>query len=204
MKVYIIGSRGNMASRYKTILNFMGHEISGHDMSSKVDGDFTPFEADRIIIATPTSTHASELLKALEFKKPILVEKPITTNFDDLNGILDAVEESKVNVEMVSQYDYMPFSKTRTGKTIYNYFKHGGDGLVYDCINIIYHSNSTPELREDSPFWQCVINGDHLRIQDVDQSYVSMISHWLHSPRNDIERMYIAHKKCRDLIWQQY
>jgi hypothetical protein len=199
MKVFILGHDGNMGQRYKAILRHYGHDIAGFDKKSGGIGTFDFEGADRIIIATPTATHIQDLKAAIPYKVPILCEKPFSKNRQDLNEILTIAESHQTKVSMVNQYEWMPFTRERDGETVYNYFKHGGDGLYWDCINIIYHANGEVELGENSPKWSCRINGDPLSIADMDFAYLRMIDHWTQSPTCGAAHIWKAHEKVRKL-----
>ena len=51
-----------------------------------------PFDAiaaddvDAVLLATPGPTHEKQLLACLEHRKPVLCEKPLTTEVGDLAG----------------------------------------------------------------------------------------------------------------------
>lgn len=199
MKVYVLGHGGNMGHRYKTILDFYKHDVAGYDKRTGPMGSFGISEADRIIIATPTASHVKDLMETIPHKIPILCEKPICKDRQGLNEAITFAETHGTRVEMVSQYDYMPFSRERKEETLYDYFKHGGDGIHWDCINVIYHANGEVILKENSPWWQCRINGDPLSLGDVDHAYMRMIDLWLKDPKDGLDRIWRSHEKVRSL-----
>ena len=51
---------------------------------------------DGVIICTPSNVHTSFILKAIEAKKAILVEKPLVSTYDDCSLILRALEAQPV------------------------------------------------------------------------------------------------------------
>lgn len=199
MKVFVLGHDGNMGHRYKTILMHFGHQIAGYDKRTGTMGAFKISEADRIIIATPTVSHINDLLATIPYKKPILCEKPISKDRHGLNEVLTLAESHQTKVAMVNQYEWMPFTRERNELTTYNYFKHGGDGIFWDCINIIYHANGEVILGETSPVWRCSINGDPLSLGDIDHSYLRMIDQWTQNPTCGADHIWSAHEKARGL-----
>jgi len=53
-------------------------------------------EIDIVSICTPNNLHPEETIMAAEYKKHILIEKPVALNEDDLNRMLEAVRKNKV------------------------------------------------------------------------------------------------------------
>ncbi|HKM08662.1 MAG TPA: Gfo/Idh/MocA family oxidoreductase [Sphaerochaeta sp.] len=51
---------------------------------------------DGVIISTPSNVHTPFILKAIQAKKAILVEKPIVTTYSDCSLILEALEKQPV------------------------------------------------------------------------------------------------------------
>jgi hypothetical protein len=186
-----------MGARYKAVLNYLGHEWAGDDLRRGYRGEFTAQEADRILICTPTDTHIQSIIKYRVYCKPILCEKPITTDIDEIELLADLMPDT-AHFEMVDQYAYL-CNHGLEGETYYNYFKHGSDGLYWDCINLIKHARGQIYLLEESPVWTCRINGGDLKLSDIDMSYVRMISRWLRSPKNDVPAIIAAHKKVAAL-----
>jgi hypothetical protein len=78
---------------------------------------------------------------------------------------------------MVNNYAYM--AKDGRGPTIYNHYNSGGDGLYWDCIQLIHLAKDVIVLENKSPFWKCDINGIRQSKQDVDASYVHMLQDFL-------------------------
>lgn len=190
--ICIFGHLGNMGRRYSAILDHLRIEWFGVDAG----GEWKP--ADAYIIATPTPTHAEMILWMGHLGNPILCEKPISKNLVELEKVLHHCEKHNTKLQMVSQYDYL-IKPQSSGQTVYDYFKHGGDGLYWDCINIIHHSKSEPIIREKSPVWTCVINGHQLNLGDMDRAYIDMIQDWISNPRSDIDRIWDSHEKTRNM-----
>jgi hypothetical protein len=156
------------------------------------------WESDRILIATPTDTHASLIKELLEFDRPILCEKPITKNIDELSELIESVKKLDGKLDMVCQYKHL-LNSSQTGPSVYNYFRHGNDGLVWDCMQIVGLANGTVDLFETSPVWQCRINGQELNIKHMDQAYVSEILDWINNPCGDLDSISLMHHKTHEL-----
>jgi hypothetical protein len=182
-RILIVGILGNMGRRYASILKFLGHEVEGVDAGYSLREYASVAEVcDGIIIASPTCTHIDEIAQALGFDMPILCEKPITTDLKALDtfdkGLAD---KGKALITMVNQYEWLVDGHL-IGPTLYNYFSSGGDGLAWDCTNIIGMASGYPSLSNDSPIWNCMINGKILKREEMDKAYIDMMEHWLQYP----------------------
>lgn len=189
--VFILGINGNMGNRYKTILNHLGIKVVGTDVGGGLAGIE---KADGIIIATPTHMHLDHMSTVIHFRRPILCEKPFTTNLELLRKFEDKHGGWTDLVRMVNQYEYM-ISKSLTGDTEYNYFKTGGDGLMWDCLNIIGLAKGKCVVGNTSPIWRCKINGQELSLANVDKSYIEMVKDWTSNPRSNFLYAKTAHEK---------
>jgi hypothetical protein len=199
-KILVVGGDGNMGSRYKCILDQLGvrHETLDIGTGPK-DAD----EFDGVIIATPTDTHTEILDAMVGYKGPVLCEKPLLTDFKDIEVSLIEYMDAEMRLSMVNQYKYAVKGKvpdTSEHVSYYTYFNSGQDGLEWDCINIIAQSNSRPYLSKNSPIWSCCLNGVTLTRKDIDISYIKMLEDWLESGLEDYAHIIKAHKKVRDYI----
>ncbi len=131
-------------------------------------------------------------------KKPILCEKPICKDPDELLALMAECRRAGTRLQMVSQYDHLV--GTGTGPSYWNYFKSGNDGLAWDCIQIIGLAKERPVLDNTSPIWSCMINGLKIYIEQMDKAYILMIREWLLRPRDDIERIITSHLKV--VAWE--
>ena len=197
-KVYIYGHRGNMGTRYKTICQSLGHEVGGWD----VDGETRAMslrDADAIIVATPTASHADILHSLRDCGRPVLCEKPLTKSLTVLEELLWAMKKAGTRIAMVNQYAELD-TIVDGADTYYNCFRHGQDGLYWDCISLVRLARGPILLKEDSPVWQCTLNGRRLELGEVDKAYVAMLDRWLKDPtRTDYDELWAAHKKVADL-----
>lgn len=190
--VCVIGYSGNMGKRYTSILDHLNIKWRGYD---HITGWPTPSpEFSSYLIATPTNTHHDLIRHLIYCEKPIICEKPVSKNLSELEKLLYDCEKLGTKLQMVSQYDFL-VNPTSSGPTIYDYYKHGTDGIYWDCINIIYHAKSSILIQEKSPVWTCIINGHQLSIADMDKAYIAMIKEWLEVPHADYDRIWKAHEK---------
>lgn len=197
-KVFIVGILGNMGTRYKTICEYLGHEVYGRDKF--FPSKFSPKEADCFIIATPTESHIDDIGEYSSYGKPILCEKPLTKDIERLEALEAFLIKTKRKhlVSMVNQYSIL--SKGGRGTSSYNYFKSGKDGLYWDCINIIGLSKTAPALSNDSPIWDCYINGHRISIANMDRAYLLMIKNWLERPKSNFDYAKKAHLKVLNIL----
>lgn len=184
MKILIMGSEGIMGTRYKRILEYLGRPYSCFDTKLSTPLKEAALGCDRAIVATPTMHHAESILEVLDVmpSRPILCEKPIDKDLKILKNILERCKESKSDLRMVFQYKRVYNNDGLIGPSHYDYFRHGDDGLAWDCIQIIGLAKSTISLREKSPIWSCEINGQKLHIQNMDWAYIAYIQDWLTLP----------------------
>lgn len=181
-----------MGRRYKAILGALDEPFACYDVKS---GSAPPHPGafDRFIIATPTSTHLG-LVQALDqYGKPILCEKPLSTDLAEVEQILAC----KSPLQMMAQYTHL-LDDESDGLSYYSYYAHGPDGLVWDCFQIIALSNGPVEVHEDSPVWLCAINGLQLSKDDMDQAYVDAVAAWLKGAAIPREQLLAWHKKVKD------
>ncbi len=188
-KVFISGITGNMGSRYALICKRLGLKVYGADIisfSSQLQQCAEEY-VDGIIIATPTYTHmdAINIFASIE-GIPILCEKPIRKG--------KVQTSNHFNVRMVNQYKYM-IDENKKGQTYYNYFKTGQDSLLWDCINIFGLAKGKLKIKNDSPIWDCMINGQKLNLADMDQAYIDMIEDWVKNPINNHKYIEKTHKR---------
>lgn len=189
-KVALIGAGGNMANRYQAIMDHCQIPYLAFDEHNWRDAWMFKDEIHSIIIASPTDAHYENIRYLAKLEKPILCEKPITKNPDELIKILGM----DVVIKCVNQYQFL-YDKESEGDTFYNYFKTGKDGLEWDCISIIALAKTMPYIMNTSPVWQCEINGKRISIADMDKAYVDMIRDWYRNPHGDKHYIAQSHNK---------
>jgi hypothetical protein len=195
--VYILGYNGNMASRYKAILNFLGVAHVGHDKNEPFH--YQAHEATHFIVCTPTERHLADISACLSFQKPILCEKPLTKELSALLDVNDVWRSDRHLISMVNQYAEIA-GTAQDEPSYYNYFKTGGDGLYWDCLNVLGLAKDGCIVNNTSPEWQCTINGKQLGIEMMDQAYIDMIDRWIANPISNWEYALHAHTKVAKIL----
>lgn len=182
--IALVGSEGSMGKRYQAIFNYLNVPYVALDRlkqtADEIDKEVE--EADRILIATPTPTHTELLRKYLPLKKPILCEKPVSKNIDELIELHAWCARSGYSYQMVMQYKELLDEEALNANDLpsyYNYFRTGKDGLIWDCMQIIALARSAVAVIDASPIWTCMINGKLLRFSDMDAAYLLVITQWL-------------------------
>lgn len=198
MSVLIIGSEGSMGKRYQSILRFLGKSFMCVDLHNKnTDYEYMHRRASGFIVATPTGTHHSIIKSLAPNRKPILCEKPVTKSPAEFTDMKVALMENKTPFRMMMQYE-MLVGKSRIGPTFYDYFRHGNDGLIWDCMQIIALARGKVELRENSPIWMCKINGQMLSLSHMDAAYIGYVQKWFNDPSQDLGYLTAIHQKVQD------
>lgn len=196
-KVLLIGSEGSMGKRYQAILNQLKVPFGRVDTGRNVS-DFDSWDTyTHFLVASPTDTHYQIIKDIEKFKKPILCEKPITKNLDELRELLDLCQERlSIVFQYLSLINFNSNVDSQSKMSWYNYFRTGNDGLYWDCMQIIaLHRNGmgSLEIANVSPVWSCCINGKPLSINGMDSAYVAYLHTWLAGFR------YIKHDKIFEL-----
>lgn len=133
----------------------------------------------------------------MDYGVPILSEKPLGSDYAEVESLLQDCEEAGTKLRMVNQYaELVP--EGAFGDTRYDYFRHGSDGLALDCISILALAKGPVVLAEHSPVWICTINGHTLSLADMDRAYVRMIQNWLSGHHEDIAYIRKAHQKVEE------
>lgn len=199
--ILVVGHLGNMGRRYRAILDYLGERWLGADVA---DPEFSMTRmldyadsSDGVIIASPSKTHLQMAYLLATAGRPILCEKPITNDLDALSRLLGTIGDSHAHLDMV--YQYKELDHEGDGETVYDYYKHGGDGLYWDCIQLIGLARGPITLRETSPVWTCKLNGRVLSIAEMDWAYIRMIKNWLANPGQDLDEIYRIHEKVHQM-----
>jgi hypothetical protein len=196
----IIGSEGSMGKRYQAILRWLCIPFESYDIKFNDNHDLSQFS--HFILATPTETHYQWIKKLDQFERPILCEKPLSKVLAEVREILNI----KSPLTMMMQYKYLDQKDYHLGqskdyvaepgpRSSYNYFRHGNDGLVWDCFQIIALAKGTISLLETSPVWQCMINGFNLDIAQMDRAYISAVHDFYAGKYFEREKMLAWHEK---------
>lgn len=197
--VAVVGANGGMGRRYSAILKFLGIDTAPIEVGCNDAAIHSAMKRSiGVIIATPTNTHADMIRQYLKFKMPIFCEKPITKDLADLKNLLAEIKSSGAPFRMVYQYSLLA-KPGHIGKSFYNYFRHGTDGLYWDCIQVIGLANSKVTISEDSPVWRCAVNGQSLNIRDMDAAYIGDVQRWLKQPDFSLSQLFDIHQKTAEL-----
>lgn len=200
MSVLILGGKGNMGQRYQAVLKHLGVRFAVADVeTSPADMKTLAAQSEGIIIATPTDTHTAYILSLAPLKKPILCEKPICKDPVELRSVLHEVKTQGCPFSMVYQYGMLLTTSGQRGLTFYDYFKHGSDGLAWDCIQVIGLARGDIKLEEESPIWRCAVNGERLHLGQMDKAYIEFIRRWMREPKQDLGALVAVHEKAAHL-----
>jgi len=194
--IALIGANGNMGRRYAAVMKFLEIPFRCFDVNDWKNAASIK-DIHSVIIASSTISHFENIMFFSMLKIPILCEKPITKSKKELDEILD----ESPNLRMVNQYEYLRngfLNYSDYYKSHYDYWNSGKDGQEWDCINIIGLSKSPPKLDNDSPYWNCQINGNILNIQDMDFAYINMIKRWWRNPEPNLDYIKEAHKRVHE------
>lgn len=203
--VCIIGSSGNMGSRYTAIMNFLQEDSYGIDLNNYSDIETVKKACNKFIIATPTNMHINIVREIAREGIKILCEKPLSTKMGEVEKILDICERTNSSINMVNNYSYVKFHDEDEfargdGKTFYNYYKSGSDGLIWDCIQLIGLAKHEITFASHSPIWQCAINGQSVRYDSIDTSYITMMIKFLGNKiKQDNGHLFEIHKKTSEI-----
>jgi hypothetical protein len=194
MHIHVVGGRGNMGMRYRAILKHLKIFHSWSDINDpfSLNPKLVEPKPTHYIIATPTAKHFMCLEELATSGASILCEKPISTHLFEVEVALKIPKLS-----MVTQYKELVKQNT-VGVSYYNYFKHGNDGLAWDCMQTIGLAKSTVEVAETSPVWQCRINGQLLELGQMDFAYIKHIERWLEGYQQDPDEIYNMHRKTAE------
>jgi len=203
--IIVIGYLGNMGKRYTTILDKLNYPWIGiENMGAHYDRQMGEFISGlhaiayhSVIIATPTYTHMDIIKRYRTLNLPVLCEKPISKSADDIDYLVN----NNINITMINQYKNL---SGKGGATYYNFYNSGGDGIEWDCINIVgLAGQERAYISNESLTWDCCINGKKLELNDVNQAYVDMIKDWIESPGSDLEYIKEAHKRVREGYFEE-
>lgn len=177
--ILLMGSEGSMGKRYQAILDHLDKPYLKMDVATNkcvLEDDWQ--KIDGVILATPTETHPRLIKDLARPNRPVLCEKPICKSLSDLEETLYWTRENGSKLTMMMQYQV--FDKPYyNGHTFYNYYNTGKDGLNWDCIQIIGLARTTVSIKNDSPIWECQLNGKTIDRSAMDWAYVHFVKEWL-------------------------
>jgi hypothetical protein len=189
----IIGSEGSMGKRYQAILRYLKEPFECYDTSFGCAPKKPMYDYDRFIIATPTDTHHDLVMSLGPLNKPILCEKPLSKDIKEVLAMMNAAPQ----LSIMMQYRKLVDPDNTPGLSWYDYFRHGNDGLVWDVFQIIALAKSDIVIREESPVWNCGINGEQLSLANMDAAYVRAVDDWLMGEKISDLEMFRYHRKVK-------
>lgn len=177
-RILIIGGLGNIGRRYKAVLEHLGHTVYVFDSL----GDAYQWQmdivdrVDKIIVATPTENHFYYLSILRDCKKPILVEKPAVTSYEEVERLFDFNQQ----INMVCNWKYLKgmADKANANTILYNYYDCGKENINWNLAQPILLSNNTSMFKFYSPIFALMVNGGQLYTEDIQRSYIEMLENW--------------------------
>ncbi|MEE8442978.1 MAG: Gfo/Idh/MocA family oxidoreductase, partial [Dehalococcoidia bacterium] len=116
--VAVVGSgrigtlRANMASRHPSVrflavsdidaerAGLLAESVGADVASSDNYAVISNPEVNTVIVSTPEHEHVEPVLQALKLGKPVFLEKPLALTIEDADKIVEAVEESGVELRV--------------------------------------------------------------------------------------------------------
>jgi hypothetical protein len=169
-----------MGLRYRQVLRRLGQKFKQADIEWQKTLDTK--DVDRVIIATPTDTHYA-LCKFFAAKGiATLCEKPVEKSYELVDALSKAYGSVRFNVVCNWSYVFDKRLVPESNDVIYNNQISGSDGLIWDCIQLLYLSdNFKCQLKTGVP-WSITINGVSVTPKMIEDSYTKMIADWLKHP----------------------
>ena len=179
--IALVGSEGSMGKRYRAILNKLNVEFRPFDKETSLNDLVSTCKySNGIILCTPTPTHFTFLNALIPLGKPILCEKPISKDPEEVIECFRLAGEENCSLTMMLQYQEILTPGEYSGDSSYNYFRTGNDGLVWDCMQTIALAKGKVSVKNDSPIWECQINGEKLDFRQMDSAYLIAVRKWLY------------------------
>jgi myo-inositol 2-dehydrogenase / D-chiro-inositol 1-dehydrogenase len=110
---------------------------SGASMSGSV-GDVLSADIDAVVIAGSSGDHAAQIIRAIDYRVPILCEKPIATAFTDAVRVSKAAQDARVELMIGFQRRFdVAFAATRER------IRSGDLGTLY-LLRLLAHDRVPP------------------------------------------------------------
>jgi len=90
-------------------------------------------EIDIVLVGTRSSKHAYFIKKAVQYKKHVFVEKPMTMTYDETACILKMVKKSDINVGIGFNRRFAPIMVE--AKRLFQKFRKGPANIVYRIVD---------------------------------------------------------------------
>jgi predicted dehydrogenase len=157
MKIFIVGL-GSIAKKHITAIRKIEpiaiiYALRSSDKADSYENVINVFnwekalEVDFILISNPTNLHGDTILKALEFKKPLFIEKPLLHNLLQVDEIIEKLKNHQIPTYVACVLRFHPVISYL--KDMMNDFK----GKV-DEVNV-YCGSYLPNWRADSDYRKC-------------------------------------------------
>lgn len=177
MRVLVVGSLGNMGRRYAAILKHLGHEVVGVDVGTKI-----PSKLDAAIVATPTDTHYG-VCKVLSKKGyRYLCEKPVSKSPKEIESLMRYDAKYGGCGYMVNNWarTLLRYVKPNSQNVYYDCWNTGKDGLLWDCIQLVYLAKGRPhQLESESPTFSAWLGTTRITLGVIELSYIAMVRSFL-------------------------
>lgn len=103
-------------------------------------------KVDAVVVATPPPIHYEQVKEALNYKKHVLVSKPVVTNYSQLEELIEIAEKNKLIFETDLTYLFSPkveklkelYNKGELGKLIYIDSQRINLGIFQEHTNVIW------------------------------------------------------------------
>lgn len=201
--ITLIGSNGSMGKRYQAILRFLKKDFMAFDADANPEVVKKAVKNSAgVIIATPTDTHEAMIREHMTAKVPILCEKPVCKDQKALMQLLRDLERTGTPFRMMFQYSLLNDSN-RIGKTRFDYYNTGKDGIYWDCIQIIGLARKEIQVFNKSPIWSCQLNGKFINFAHMDAAYIGYVQRWFAQPDQDFGVIRSVHEKVHAYIEAQ-
>jgi hypothetical protein len=183
MPIMILGCKGSMGRRYSRILTRLGvKNVRKFDIEYEQTLDTQG--VDRVIIATPTQTHYRFVKFFGDKGLPMLCEKPMVTSSLEAEALRKGLQN--VDFRVVCNWAYVFNQKLlpASNKVYYANETSGKDGLVWDCIQLLYLCSDFDITMKTGVPWDIKINGKEVTPEMIEDSYFRMIADWLKHPEH--------------------
>ncbi len=113
-----------------------------------LDSAFHEIDADAVLVTTPPKFHCPVLIKAIENRKHVLVEKPLVTSPEQAAEISSAIEKTDSKVMVGQGYRFMDSA------TILRQALQSGKIGELQAIRILFRQYIPDLLEQDHPLYQ--------------------------------------------------
>ncbi len=141
------GVGGSSTSIITRIYDIKPEELEEESLrASEPEEIFASPEIDAVIIATPASTHADLVARALQQGKPVLVEKPLALTTVDALRLVEMAKQYGCHLMVEHTYCFVPEIQTMVkhikddliGKPIWACFERTAWGPMRDDVNCLW------------------------------------------------------------------